>query len=328
MKHKSTCCDNGVNSLLYGIMKKLVILLLCSFTAMHASAQEGHVKGDSLKQAGLLAPALAAYASEYALHPSADLSYKLATTTALLWTSTMRDTSFYFLDVALREDSTLNPLFDPQFLSLIDDPRWEAVEDEQFRKYEAQNGPVRNQAFAKELFRMIVRDQGFMYAGNIERNKYMRNGGYFGTPAIFPVLAMEEKNLHENERRLLELLDNYGWPYASVVTEYAAAGAALVINHASYEIRSAYFPMLEKAFNDGEAEPLLYAKMRDRLLVEEGKSQLYGTQIRFNGMIRELYPILEPHYVDQRRSAIGLGPLKPYLKERFGIDWDVAQERN
>jgi len=174
---------------------------------------------------------------------------------------------------------------------------------------------------------MIIKDQGFMYAGNIERGKYIQNGGYFGTPAIFPVLAMEEKNLEDNQQKLLELLELYGWPTASAVTEYAAAGAALIINHSSYELRSKYFPMLKEAFERGEAQPLRFAKMQDRLLVEEGKEQLYGTQIRFEHLDKVPFPIKDPEQVDKRRAAIGLGPLQPYLKDRFGIVWDVAQKK-
>lgn len=162
-----------------------------------------------------------------------------------------------------------------------------------------------------------------MYAGNIERNKYLKNGGYFSTPAIFPVLAAEAQNKIENEKRLIELLDKYGWPTATEVTEYAAAGAALIINHSTYELRSKYFPMLEDAFKKGEAQALRYAKMRDRLLVEEGKEQLYGTQIKLENTKREPFPIQDPQNVDVRRADIGLGPLSPYLKARFDIDWQL-----
>ena len=258
-------------------------------------------------------------------NPSTEVSYQIATTSALLWTSQMRDTAFHFLNYALQYDSTLDVLYNPEFLSLLDDPRWKKVEDNQVRKYEAKNEPIRNKYFAVELFRMIVKDQGFMYAGNIERRKYINNGGYFSTPAIFPVLAMEEKNKMANEKLLIELLDQYGWPTASEVTEYAAAGAALIINHSNYELRVKYFPLLEEAFQKGEAQPLRYAKMRDRLLVEEGKNQLYGTQIKFENLVKMPYPISSPEFVDKRRTKIGLGSLKPYLKARFNIDWNVAQ---
>ena len=308
-------------------MKKIITLLLIIVFWQVAFGQDNISKGDSLRNQGLLMPALMQYAKAMQHNPSRKLTYKIASTTALMWTSVMRDTSFYFLNHALQNDSTLTPLYDPDFLSLIDDPRWRKIEDSQIRKYEAKNGPIKNEPYARELFRMIIKDQGFMYVGNIERRKYIKNGGYFSTPAIFPVLAMEKKNKKENEKRLVELLGKYGWPTTSEVTEYAAAGAALVINHASHALRVKYFPMLEKAFKNGEAQPLRYAKMKDRLLVEEGKKQLYGTQIKFENLIRVPYPIKDPKHVDQRRAKIGLGPLRPYLKKRFNIDWQFPQEK-
>jgi len=307
-------------------MKKLITLLVMLISVQITFAQDHLSKGDSLKSEGLLMPALTEYAAAMTQNPTSENSYRLAATTALLWTSQMRDTSFYFLNYALQNDSTLDVLYDPDFLSLIDDTRWKHIEDLQFGKYEAKNGAIKNKPFARALFRMIIKDQGFMYAGNIERRKYMQNGGYFSTPAVFPILAMEEKNLKENESRLFELLDEYGWPTASLVTEFAAAGAALIVNHSSYEVRKKYFPMLEEAFKKGEAQPLRYAKMRDRLLVEEGKEQLYGTQLKFEGNTRVPQPIEDPQHVDKRRAEIGLRPLNVYLKERFDIDWHVTQE--
>ena len=271
-------------------------------------------------------PALGKYSMEYYKNPTPEVTYRLASTSALLWTEQMRDTAFFFLNQALNKDSSLQVLYDYDFLSIIEDPRWNKIEENQLNKYEAKNGPIDNKTFAKALFKMIIRDQGLMYAGNIERRKYIQNGGYFDSPSIFPILAMEEKNKAINEEQLLEMLDKYGWPQESSVTEYAAAGAALIINHSTYEIRSKYFPMLEKAFKAGEAQPLRYAKMRDRLLVEEGKEQLYGTQIEFKNLKKEPYPIYEENKVDARRAEIGLGPLSPYLKARFGIDWGVEQE--
>ena len=306
-------------------MRKTLAIILILLPNLVSFGQDRLSEGDSLKNAGLLMPALMKYGEEMMLHPTNEVSYKIASTSALLWTTQMRDTAYYFLSYALQNDSTLEALYNPDFLSLIDDPRWKKIEDTQIRKYEAWNEPIRNKPFAKALFRMIIKDQGLMYAGNIERRKYMRNGGYFSTPAIFPVLAMEEKNLKENEAALIQLLDTYGWPTASEVTESAAAGAALIINHTNYELRSKYFPMLEEAFKNGEAQPLRYAKMKDRLLVEEGKKQLYGTQLRYENSGRVPEPIEDPENVDRRRAEIGLGPLKNYLWERFGIDWQVSQ---
>ncbi len=307
-------------------MNKLLIGITMLLSIGYLSGQDAFHMADSLKKEGLLMPALGKYSMEYYKNPTPEVTYRLASTSALLWTEQMRDTAFFFLNQALSKDSSLQVLYDYDFLSIIEDPRWNKIEENQLNKYEAKNGPIDNKTFAKALFKMIIRDQGLMYAGNIERRKYIQNGGYFDSPSIFPILAMEEKNKAINEEQLLEMLDKYGWPQESSVTEYAAAGAALIINHSTYEIRSKYFPMLEKAFKAGEAQPLRYAKMRDRLLVEEGKEQLYGTQIEFKNLKKEPYPIYEENKVDARRAEIGLGPLSPYLKARFGIDWGVEQE--
>ena len=307
-------------------MKTAIIVFISISTIGFSTGQSNLKSADSLKRIGLLMPALEKYVQAFSADPTSETSYKIASTCALLWTSQMRDTAFFFLNHSLKDDSNLEVLYDPHFLSLIDDPRWTRVENNQIEKYQAATGGIGNETFARELFRMIIRDQGFMYAGNIERRKYIQNGGYFSAPSIFPMLAMEEKNLARNTEKLLGLLDQYGWPTASQVTEFAAAGAALIINHTSYELRSKYFPLLKEAFEKGEAQPLRFAKMQDRLLVEEGKEQLYGTQIKFEDLVKTPFPIKDPENVDKRRAKIGLGPLSPYLKERFGIDWNVDQK--
>jgi hypothetical protein len=50
--------------------------------------------------------------------------------------------------------------------------------------------------------------------------------------------------------------------------------------------------------------------------------------MKFENMTRVPYPILDSEHVDQRRAKIGLGPLGPYLKEKFDIDWQVPQTSN
>lgn len=308
-------------------MKKIFTCILFIAIVKISYGQSNLQLADSLKKEGLLMPALEKYYKALAQNTSTKTSYKIASTYALLWTAQARDSAFIHLDKALKNDITLEVLYDPAYLSIINDQRWINIENSQIKKYELANGTIKNKTFAKALFRMIIKDQGFMYAGNIERRKYMKNGGFFSSPSIYPILAMEEKNMIENKEQLVKLIELNGWPTATSVTEYAAAGAALIINHTTYETRSKYFPMLEKAFKKGEAQPLRYAKMRDRLLVEEGKEQLYGTQWKFKNSKRIPHPITKPHFVDKRRKKIGLGPLSDYLKVRFNIEWNVQQKK-
>ncbi len=69
-----------------------------------------------------------------------------------------------------------------------------------------------------------------------------------------------------------------------------------------------------------------FAKIQDRILVNENELQIYGMQFRYNAERNlEPFPIINPEYVDQRRKEIGLEPLKVYLKRKINYDWTIKQ---
>ena len=111
-------------------MKKTILLIISLANFQFASAQVDLTEADQLRNEGLLMPALMKYGEAMMQSPSEEISYKIATTTALLWSKPMIDTSFYFLNFALQHDSSLEAIYDPDFLSLISDPRWEKIEEE------------------------------------------------------------------------------------------------------------------------------------------------------------------------------------------------------
>ena len=80
--------------------------------------------------------------------------------------------------------------------------------------------------------------------------------------------------------------------------------------------------MLKAAVKRRDALPDWAATLEDRVLVAEGKPQIYGTQVLMPpGSTKwELCPIQNEARVDARRAAVGLGPLEQYLKN-FGIEY-------
>jgi Family of unknown function (DUF6624) len=70
----------------------------------------------------------------------------------------------------------------------------------------------------------------------------------------------------------------------------------------------------------GEADPADVAMLEDRILVLEGKPQQYGTQFDWDddGVLNPR-PIANPEDVDERRRAVGLGPLAEDM-ERIRAD--------
>jgi len=90
-------------------------------------------------------------------------------------------------------------------------------------------------------------------------------------------------------------------------------GAAwTVIQHSDLETQKRYLDLMTRAADAGELDWALVATTVDRIRVNEGKPQIYGTQFKeANGeMVPE--PIEDEQHVDERRAKAGLGPLAEY----------------
>lgn len=67
--------------------------------------------------------------------------------------------------------------------------------------------------------------------------------------------------------------------------------------------------------------------MQDRILMMDGKPQIYGSQITQNNETNEweLYKLDNPEFVDKRRTEVGLEPLKEYV-QNWNIEFNVKQK--
>jgi hypothetical protein len=134
----------------------------------------------------------------------------------------------------------------------------------------------------------------------------------------------KKQNLNDekNRKRLVEIIDQSGWPKQSIVGEKAALSAFLVLQHAGLDLQKRYLSVFRTAAEGGEAKLKWLALLEDRVLVREGKKQLYGSQVRNQKGVEgwQLEPIEDEANVDERRAKMGLGPLTEYLKG-FGIEY-------
>ncbi len=308
-------------------MRALAILILWLLVVPAVSQTASTERADSLKNAGDVYNAFLAYRAIHEQNPNdGKNTYQLATMAALMYNPMGLDTAFRYMKKALSGDSSIYVIMDSQLFHMTTDARWESLKNNQVDKYEAKNGAIRNREFAEALWLMVMRDQAFRYFQRQAEREIM-NGGPVN-PMLYPLTYFGEVEKSKNLALLEELIAKYGWPKRSEFPEVTADVAALIINHSNHETRLKYLPTLIEMLEIGEVDALSYAKIHDRILVDEGKGQLYGTQQHFlNG---KLWPeeIHEPSYVDERRKEIGLGALAPYLKKRFGIDWNIDQKNN
>jgi hypothetical protein len=145
-----------------------------------------------------------------------------------------------------------------------------------------------------------------------EKDQGMRKAGQSIDPAID----------HENLEIIVSFLEKCGIPTLDEVNDVQMAAIWAVLQHSNNKYRKMYLPLLEKAADNGDMKWSTIALIKDRVLMDDGLPQVYGTQI-LNG---ELWTLTEPEYVDKRRAEVGLGPLKDYLK-RFNVTFDVEQKQ-
>ncbi|GAA2452404.1 hypothetical protein GCM10010433_63320 [Streptomyces pulveraceus] len=116
--------------------------------------------------------------------------------------------------------------------------------------------------------------------------------------------------------RLAAIMDEYGWPTAEAVGEEAARAAWLVAQHADrqLDVQRRALELMGQAVSAGLARPREFAFLRDRTLVNEGREQIYGTQIAgVKDGSPVPWPCEKPEQLDERRADVGIEPFDEYV---------------
>jgi hypothetical protein len=118
----------------------------------------------------------------------------------------------------------------------------------------------------------------------------------------------------DNTWWLADLLASRGWPGRTLVGEEAAQAAWLLAQHADHDPvqQRAFLEALRAAVAQGEAPAAHLAYLEDRVRVNAGQSQLYGTQFTVTGGALRPHPIEDPVRLDERRAQAGLEPFADY----------------
>ncbi len=200
-------------------------------------------------------------------------------------------------------------LSDSDFGSLHSQPCWKEITSKIDSALLATIPKATHPKLAVELFHLYVKDQ------------YARGYGLkFPDKSTLQIDSI-------NQMRIEQIINEYGWPTYTMVGKVAADGAFMIIQHSKPEVQKKYIETLRILASKKEASPESVAMLWDRILVNDHRSQLYGTQVfrRQDPVTHKLskyayYPIEDEANVDIRRKEMGLIPLKEYLK-MFGIDY-------
>ncbi len=122
------------------------------------------------------------------------------------------------------------------------------------------------------------------------------------------------------------LIAKYGWMGRSFVGDRGNSALFFVIQHADLATQLKYVSLLEKSVEVGESRPSNLALLQDRILMRQGKKQIYGSQVVYSETGEQIfYQIEDEKNVNIRRAKMGMQPLEDYAK-LFGIEYKLPEQ--
>lgn len=123
----------------------------------------------------------------------------------------------------------------------------------------------------------------------------------------------------ENQYLLKGIIKKHGFPTLDMVGKDAMDGIWFIIQHADGDLewQKSQLLNIEAAVKNGDLNGDKYAYLYDRIKVNSGEKQLYGTQfedVDFDNKTTKLRPTEDIENLDKRRLQIGLSPIELYRK--------------
>jgi hypothetical protein len=158
-----------------------------------------------------------------------------------------------------------------------------------------------NESLRQEL--LAMREEDLRVRGELDA------AGELGGPYV---PRMEAVHLR-NAARLRGLIDVHGWPAEDIAGEDGAKAAWFIVQHAigEPEFQRLALGLLQECAAAGRTPAWHAAYLEDRIAMQEGRPQRFGTQWMDSpedGRIRP-WQLADPERVNELRESVGLGPL-------------------
>jgi hypothetical protein len=113
------------------------------------------------------------------------------------------------------------------------------------------------------------------------------------------------------------ILNKYGFPGYDLVGKEGSANYFLLVQHSDFNIdfQKKALKLMKKQVDKKNASGSTYGYLVDRVNLNTGKKQIYGTQVQMSVNGTTLRPCIDTLHLDKRRKAIGLISIKDYLQQ-------------
>ncbi len=131
----------------------------------------------------------------------------------------------------------------------------------------------------------------------------------------------------DRAQRLRRIVEERGWPTHDQVGKDGGTAAWLVAQHADFDVEFQTWALakMTAAARVGQADRTEVAYLVDRIAVNTGVPQVYGSQVRCRGgEPRPATPLERPDDVERLRHRVGMDTLEAYYAELATMCADEA----
>ncbi len=132
-----------------------------------------------------------------------------------------------------------------------------------------------------------------------------------------------------NQKRIKEIFDKYGFIGFDLAGKDGANNFWLIVQHSDHnpDFQKKVLDKMKIEVDKGNADPSNYGLLVDRVRINTGQKQIYGTQVTYNDSGQAYCKNLEDSlYVDIKRKSIGLEPLIDYLNAMTKMHFDINKQ--
>jgi len=123
--------------------------------------------------------------------------------------------------------------------------------------------------------------------------------------------------IHRNFPLVKNILDKYDFPGYDLVGKESSDNYWILVQHSDFdlEFQKRALKLMKVQLDKSNASGQYYAYLIDRISINEGRPQTYGTQVNMSEKGTKIKPCIDTLTLDERRASVGLPPIKEYLKK-------------
>ncbi len=129
--------------------------------------------------------------------------------------------------------------------------------------------------------------------------------------------AAYQRVIRSNFPVVQQILDKYGFPGYDLIGKEGSGNYFILVQHSDFNVdfQKKALKLMKIQVDKKNASGSTYGYLVDRIKINTGKKQIYGTQVQMGENGTKLKPCTDTLNLDKRRKSIGLSPIKDYLEQ-------------